>query len=533
LFGFEEFEPALRPLMAEVLAEAGVDGACAPVAGGCPWRPLNDAAAVCALAFHGVLKRNVHGGLARGALNALRKLVNDPTLTGKSAGGDDGGGRHPAGFLIGYCLREGLIVDAWGDYHFNGARFAAWSERGVKERMHRLADYAAGYLGGFGIGLLRELLERRRQEERGGGSRWISAAHLVPEGGLPALAGAIDVFEFMGYLHTSRHHGPAPARFAPCGEAGGDPDKAYEKMRKRETVIMPDFSVIIPQEASPSELMDFTKVGLLTAFDKVYKGEITRASVGNSLSMGVDAEQIRHWLRERRAAANVAKTVDEWIREWSRLFVTRDAALVAADERVAKAIGGFEPLRKHLAKVNAHAVFMIRPGSERKVLDTLEKMGFDTRPPGGGEHHDISGKKAADKSAHGGHADAVDAKHDDHQIKILSNDKNKWKPITDFSAAPIVSDDPPPAMRRTKYGSDLKALDVTEMIHVIDYALLTGYSLVIDYAGSAGIDDSIYTVSPLNVDKGIDAAIEAEIQGVRGRKRFYLNKINRMGVAAQ
>jgi hypothetical protein len=406
----------------------------------------------------------------------------------------------------------------------------------MKERMNRLTDYASGYLDGFGIGLLRELLDRRRQDELGGGSRWISAGHLVPEDGLPALARALDVFEFLGRLHTSRHHGTSPARFAPLEEAAGDPDKICEKMRKRDTVIMPDFSVIIPQEAPPPELIGFTEVGLLTAFDKVYKGEITKASVGNSLSMGVDAEHIRHWLRERHAAANVAKTVDEWIREWSRLFVTRDAALVATDEKVAKAISGFEPLRKHLVKVNAHTVFMIRQGSERKVLDTLEKMGFDTRAPGGSDRanaHDTSGKKWADKPAHGGHADTVDTKHDDHPIKILSHDKNKWKPLTDFSAVPAVSDEPPPTMRRTKYGSDLKALDVTEMIHVIDYALLTGYSLVIDYAGSACIKESIYTVSPLNVDKGIDAAIEAEIPSVRGRKRFYLNKINRIGVAAQ
>ena len=496
LFGFGEFEPALRPLMAGVLAEAGAAGECAPAAV-CPWRPLNDVAALCSLASQGQLTRSVHGGLSRSALNALKRLAHDPTLTGRSV--PDGDAGHPAGFLIGFCLNEGLIADEGQEYRLCRQRFAAWLDKSMKERMRGLNDFAAVFLGDFGIGLLRELLLRAQ-------GRWLSVNAIVPESGRSALARALGVLEFMGCAHTG--HSPGGARFAPCRHYEDDIDKLYAAEPKRDTVVMPDFTAIIPQEVSPSELFDFSKIGMLTAFDKVYRGQITKESVSNALSAGVEAERIREWMGERRAAANVVKTVDEWIREFSRLFISRGAILVSADERVTRQIASLEPLRRHLTEVGAHTVFMIRPGSEQKALDTLEKLGFDTRPPGNA-------------------ADAAKREEKPPPAAPPANER-RWEPVTDFSA-PAAQ---PPA-DRTKYGAGLKALEPGEMVHVADYAILTGHAVAIDYAGSTNIKQGVYTVTPLSVDKGIDAAIVAEIPCVRGRKQFYLNKIKRIGVVSR
>jgi len=498
LFGFDEFEPALRPLMADALAEAGAAGECAPAAV-CPWRPLNDVAALCSLASQGQLTRSVHGGLSRSALNALKRLVHDPTLTGKSV--QDGDAGHPAGFLIGFCLNEGLIVDAGPEYRLCRQKFAAWLEKGMKERARGLNDFALVFLSGFGIGLMREVLARAR-------GRWLSVGALVPESCHPALARAFGVLEFMGCAHAG--HSQGGARFASCGIFDDDMDNLYAAEPKRATVVMPDFTVVIPQEVSPSELFDFSRIGILTAFDKVYRGQITKESVSNALSMGVEAERMRGWLEERRAAANVSKTVDEWIREFSRLFVGCGALLVSADEKVTRQIASLEPLRRHLREVGAHAVFMISPGSEQKTLDMLEKLGFDTRAPGSA-------------------ADAADAVKREGKPAPPPVGEKRWEPLTDFSAA---SPESQPA-NRTKYGAGLRALEPDEMAHVVDYAILTGHAVVIDYDGSTNIKQGVYTVTPYGVDKGIDAAIVAEIPCVRGRKQFYLNKIRRIGVVAR
>ena len=508
LFGFDEFEPALRASMAEALAEAGVAGECASAPSVCPWRPLSDVAAFCALAAQGQLTRSVHGGLSRSALNALKRLVHDSTLTGKSV--SDGELGHPAGFLTGFCLNEGLIIDAGAEYRVNRQRLSAWLDRSMKERLNKLTAYAAGFLGGFGLGLAREMLGCS-------GGRWLSVNSLVSEPERGALARAVNVLAFLGYVHIGSSPASSGIRFVPCklvdDADADDADKLFAKEPKRDTVVMSDFSAVIPQEVPPAELFEFSKVGILCALDKVYKGQITKESVSNALSAGTDPEEMRGWLRARNASANVIKTVDEWMREFSRLFVCGGPMLMTADEKVTRQIASFEPLRKHIVEVSAHTVFGIRPGSEQKVQDILEKLGFDTRTSGG-------------------LADIV-VKHEE-KASDMRNDiravQEQWQPLTDFSSTPEPTK---PAMRWTKYSSELKALEISELIQVVDYALLTGNALRIDYDGSASIKQSIYTVMPVSIDKGIDAAVEAEIPCVRGRKQFYLNKIKRIGVVAQ
>ncbi|MCL2182627.1 MAG: helicase-associated domain-containing protein [Chitinispirillia bacterium] len=506
LFGFDEFEPPLRALMAGELALAGAAGECSsPPAPVCPWRPLNDVAALCTMAAQGQLTRSVHGGLSRSALNTLKKLVHDPTLTGKSV--PDGELGHPAGFLIGFCLDEGLIAEAGPAYRVCRQRLAAWLDRSMKDRLSRLAACASRFLGGFGFDLARELFARCE-------GQWLSVNLLVPEPERQALLRAVDIFEFFGYVHTGHSHSSSGVRFVPCKvlSDAADADRLFAKERRRDTVVMSDFSVVIPQEVPPAELFEFSKVGALAGFDKVYRGQITKESVSNALSAGVGAGEMRGWLEERRAAANVVKTVDEWIREFGRLSVCHGAVLMASEEKVARQIAALEQLRKYLVEVSAHTIFRIRPGSEQKVQDILEKFGFDTRMPQGFAEAAVKHEERP--------ADAYDD----------MNSREYWKPLTDFSQT---AEEPPPAMRWTKYSAELKALELNEIMQVVDYALLTGNALTIDYDGSASIQQSVYTVTPISIDKGLDAAIEAEIPCVRGRKQFYLNKIKRIGVVAK
>jgi hypothetical protein len=533
LFGFDEFEPTLRPLLAEALFGFGDAGECLPSAPAAvnPMRPLSDVAVVCSLAAQGQLTRNVHGGLSRSALNALKRLIHDPTLSGRSAASGVLG--HPAGFLIGYCLKEALIVDTEAEYAVDRQAFSAWLNRSVKERLRRINDYVEDFLEGSGFELAIELLKRAE-------GHWVAVNQMLPEVDRQAFIRALGVFEFLGRVQTGHSHGGL--RFAPCRLAADDVAAFSADEHKRDTVIMPDFSVIIPQEVSPAELFDFSVIGILSAFDKVYNGQITKESVSNALSAGVDAELLRGWLRKRNAAANVVKTVEEWIREFCRLYVSRGIVLASCDETVTRQIAALEPLRKHLTEMKAHTVFMIKQGSEHKVLNMLEKLGFDTRMPGGeavnidkvsrgaGRRADSADIPADDEDAESAWQD--DDTDDDIQDRQTPSGFRRFAPLTDFGTAP---DSPrqKTAMNRTKYGSGLKALEQSEMIHVVDYAMLTNQALVIDYNGSAYIKPNIYTVVPLGLDKGIDAAVEAEIPYVRGRKQFYLDKIKRIAVVAQ
>jgi hypothetical protein len=531
LFGFDEFEPTLRPLLAEALFGFGDAGECSPPAlvAVNPRRPLSDAAVVCSLAAQGQLTRNVHGGLSRSALNTLKRLIHDPTLSGRSAA--SGALGHPAGFLIGYCLKEALIVDTEAEYTVDRQSFSAWLNSSAKERLRRLNDYVGEFLEGSGFELASELLKRAD-------GHWVAVNQMLPEADRQTFIRALGVFEFLGRAQTGHSHGGL--RFAPCRLAD-DAAKLNAGEPTRDTVIMPDFSVIIPQEVSPAELFDFSVIGILSAFDKVYNGQITKDSVSNALSAGVDAELLRGWLRKRNAAANVVKTVDEWIREFCRLYVSRGFVLASCNETVTRQIAALEPLRKHLTEMKAHTVFIIKRGSEHKVLNMLEKLGFDTRMPGGeainidkDSRRDAGRADSVEAPADGADAETAwqDEETDDTQGRRAPSGVRCFAPLTDFGAAP---DSPrqKTVMNRTKYGSGLKALEPSEMIQVVDYAMMTNQSLVIDYDGSAYIKRNIYTVVPLGLDKGIDAAVEAEIPYVRGRKQFYIDKIKRIAVVAQ
>jgi len=501
-FGFNEFEPVLRPLMAKTLVQNGVLAkANVKNAAVCPWRPLNDVSAVCSMAFHNLLKRSRYGGISRSGLNQLKNLIHDSTLTGK--GKPDKEEYHPAGFLIGYCLKEAFIVSVESGYALDRPLFKAWLKKSVKTRLNSIMEYASVFCGSFGFALLTEMLCVC------GASR-VSIKKIIEEQDRETLLTAFKVFEFLGYL-TLEESG-SDLFFTPCNftdkYAGEDPDKLLSNQKTVSVVIMPDFSVIIPQEVSPSELFDFANIGILKTFDKVYKGQINRQSVCNAMSHGASDTDMRLWLTKRASPANVLSTVEEWCREFSRLYVSHDNILVSSNEKVTLQLLACEQLREHLTQVKAHTVFRIRSGSEQKIFDALEKLGFDSRS---------SDEKPAIVPVVENQGAAVEEK--------------QWKPLTDFSFAGTAEHTL--TMRRTKYGSELKALDISEITHVVDYAILTAQQIIIDYEGSSQIKQSVYTVLPLSLQKGAEPVIEAQIPRSKTRKMFFLRKIKRIGVVQQ
>ncbi len=494
-FGFDEFEPHLRALMAQELSSAAQTNDYVHPVSVLSWRPLNDVAVVCGLAFQRQLVRSRTGGLTRSALNPLKRLTHDSTLTGKSGGID---GDSAAGFLIGLSLKKGFITATESEYSLNLQCVKDWLSKSMKEQLKGVTDYAVTYSGFMRLELLKEMLARSS-------GNWFSAT-FVPEQDRKILLQGLKAFEFLGFLDLGRSD--SDIRFSAVSHSGEDPDHLYAEQHRGPVVVMPDFSTLIPAESSPSDIFMYFRLGSLSVFDKIYRGIIDKNSISNALSRGVESTDLRDWLVERQAPSNVVTSVQEWIREFSRLYVSRNAVLVSADERVTLQISSFEPLRKYLDPVSAHAVFRIHPGSEQKVIDTLVSLGFDPRTPG--EEKTVN---ACTEPAIGSIFPPV-----------------SWEPVTEESKP---GEEPQTAMRGTKYGAELKTLDLNEMVHVIDYAILTGQRILIDYEGSPYIKQNIYTILPLNIQKGVEPIIEAEVPRTRTRKQFYLRKIKRIGVVSQ
>jgi len=449
------------------------------------------------MVFHNLLKRSRYGGISRSGLNQLKDLVHDLTLTGKGKAGKEE--YHPAGFLIGYCQKEAFIVTVESGYALDLPLFRTWLKKSIKTRLSGIMDYASVFCDYFRFALLREMLGVC-------GTSPLSVKLMAEEQDRETLLQALKVFDFLGYLTLEESGGNL--FFTPCRFTSEDPDKLLSNQRTVSMVIMPDFSVIIPQEVSPAELFDYANIGILKNFDKVYKGQINRQSVCNAMSHGVDDTDMRLWLLKRTSPANVLSTVEEWCREFSRLYICHDTVLVSANEKVTLQISTYEQLREHLTQISAHAVFRIRKGSEQKIFDILEKLGFDPRTP-----------------------DEPPAIIPCVENQPAATAEKEWKPLTDFSSA--CATEHTLTMRRTKYGSELKALDISEMTHVVDYAILTAQQIIIDYEGSSLIKQNIYTVLPLSLQKGAEPVIEAQIQRSKARKLFFLRKVKRIGVVQQ
>jgi hypothetical protein len=484
-FGFPEFEPALRLFCAKTLADAGeVRGTVPqedPYGGGTAAvaRQLNDMAIVAVLALQGILKKKKQGGLTREALHAVAALTH--------AGHD-----CPAGLLL-YCgLKAGILKEDDAGYSLTTDKFEAWLSKPAEHRLSSLAGCAAVFAGSWNVELLREIFSRLD-------GAWLSC-RIFPEQDRAAAVIALRQFRWAGAVALARA-GRETVFGAVREEAVRLPPE-----KNGAVVVLPDFTAIIGQETTPEQLYAFGLVGALQSLDHVYKGAIDRGILSDSLVRYVKRETLLGRLASWRAPPNVIATVREWIREFHRLYLTDGPVLVVADGKVAFEIGSYGPLRGFLEPVPAHALFRIRPGTEGAVKDILRNIGYDFRMP------------------------CCDPEPEDKKERLKTDilTLETWEPVVSPS-----KDSPalPLQLPGKKYGTGLKVFDLNETMHVIEYAILTGQRLMVDYDGSPLLRKGLYVLVPDSVSSGTEPILEGTLNGGR-TKRIHVRRINRIGIGA-
>jgi hypothetical protein len=479
-FGFPEFEAALRTLCADTLVGAGVVRDTMTMVSKVPLsasQQINDMATVAVLALQGVLAKKKQGGMTRNTLHAIARLTHE-------------GSECSANLLI-YCgLQTGILRENTMGYSLAGGEFEAWLSRPADIQLAELVRCASTFAGSWCVELLHETLRRS-------GGSWLSCS-IFPEGERTAAVDTFRILRWAGLVELSRT-GSETMFGAVREKTAGLPSK-----KNGAVVVLPDFTAVIAQEATPEHLYDFGHIGALQSLDRVYKGAIDRRILNNSLASGLRADRVFARLAEWQAPANVVATIREWIREFYRLYIAEGQVLVATDEKVAFEIGSYGPLRDYLEPVPAHTLFRIRPGAEAAVREILGNIGYDYRMP------------CRDRVA-------VDEKRSMEIAGVLSE---AWEPVVTAAGEP-----PKPALplRGKKYGTGLKFFDLNEMLHVIDYAILTGQELMIDYGGSPLLRKAVYTMTPLSRTTGAEPVLEGTLNGGR-KKKFSICKISRIGV---
>lgn len=490
LFPFPEFEPFLRSVLVATLTPVLAhksDGSASPQ---WSWRCCTTVTLFVALAAQHLLLRKKNGKLGMAALQQIKKLVH----IGDLKKNDDINVLTEV--ILDYCTTNKLLYENESEYSLNATVFNEWLSLPLNEREEQLITFIIENGGGWSVALLREVSANADNE-------WLTSAAFEDEDlqelrkGLVALqlAGIVDVKKVGNHL-----------LFSCVSKETGTADDAEQPV-----VIMPDFTIIIPQEVKPETLFVFSRFCKVLSLDRVYHGCIEKSVLTEALSGGMEGERILEALQKWKTPDNVLESVREWIREFNRLSLATGSVLIAAEQSVTEQMDSLDQLEPYLEKVPAHTVYRIRPGSEHIVRDIVRKYGFDERMP---------------QSPHTTRSEEEDVE----TLLAAQSRESDWRVIVEDNPEGVK---PVQAFRGTKYGAELKELELSEVVQVIDYAILTGQQLAFSYDGSPYLRKGIYTIIPKHCSKSAEPLLDGALVRTGARKQFYVQKILSIGVVPQ
>lgn len=448
---------------------------------------LNDFTMILVLAQKGLLKKKKDGELAQASINEFNNVLH---ITAEKAIGKNNqeSSKNKILLLLSYGMEKDYLSENRESFTTTIAQIKEYLSKPDHECYSDFTVFASAYFGGWSAGIMDAFHDRA-------GNTWSTTDHL-PVSCRDRFDTILEILHYIGKIEL-RREGTNLAWRPANGSGGLGSTSQYVR-------ILPDFSAVLPQEVPSEDLFHFSLTGSITNLDRVYKGIINRETVNESLSRDVDGEELISCMEKWNAPVNVVETVREWIREFTRVSIMANDIIVTGDEKSTLQVGSFEPLAEIIEPLAAHTVFKIKKGHENEAKDKLLAMGFDPRMPAKGipqpsSAHDLTRKNA------------------EVELILSSNFKksatNRSRPMTSG-----------------KYSDELKELDQSEMNHVIEYALLMGNSLILDYEGSDGINSGIYTIIPQKVIKDAVLCVRGK-ESVSGETmEFLIKQIKRIGV---
>jgi hypothetical protein len=493
--GFDEFEPFLRTVLAHAIVEKirtpqQKDGHFFP-----PELCSRDIAMVVALASQEKLTKTKTGQLSKASDLAVDRLLHGAHSSFDSVAGF----ARPILLGIEYAHRKGLIALHGEKYLACHEKMSAWMARPAQDLASDFVAFAFSSQPLWRKSMVNEMLSVADNP-------WLCASSFGT-GMKNETTAAVKLFAYLGLVEYCKIGGDylfrGPRR-APPGRNGISGDR---QTQSATVIIVPDFSVMLSQEITPEALYWFSKIGTLESLDKVYKGKISKEVLCDSLAAGISAEKLLELLGNWRCPGNVLETAKEWIREFSRVFMETGAIVVSSEEKVTKQLRAYGPLAQCLSPVPAHCIFKVIKGKEDTVAALLAEMGFDPRSPLQ-KPSEASGERQGDYGS-------------------LVKNESKLAPIFDYGED---EENSGCRFQQGKYSSQMKALEPTELIHVIDFSLLMGCNLRIEYNGSPGVRKGVYLVHPLQCHKSPQPLLEAESGRTSVKKAFLLERIAKIGV---
>ena len=448
--------------------------------------PAADLAVLLCTVLAAPLPVNRDGDPAKPTVNALRRILH-VRHCGPFAG-DYRDAKAVIDFMLDFARSEGLVFPVGNTVHTTREIVEDWLTRNPQSVTEAMQVFARERDGAFDRTVFDALITAAGE----GGLRLIDG---TPRSREDLYGEQLTHYAWLGIIDAGMDSNRMV--FAPPRTS------FYAHADESSITILPDFSAIVPQESPLPLLALFHRCGTFTALDRIYKGAVTREAVTASICAGYTAEEIMATLDQFRAPPNVSLTVREWVREFSRVAVISAETVIAADERTAAQISGAPALQEVLEEVPCAKLFRVRAGQEGRAETLLAAMGFDPRFPGS------SGSTPP--------AAVWPEESDDARLSVQTDV---------FSKVPSATI----AVGSGKYSSELKALELADLLHVMDYAILMGNRLRLEVDAFPGTKAGEYAIDPVHLDKGAEGHIEGTPEGSKVDKKFPLKKILRIGV---
>jgi hypothetical protein len=492
--GFEDCGDVLREPMAGALADYARKALKLEPSRFYRWRCVNDLAVLLSVALQGQLQRTQKGTLVRASAQLLRRLFHATAQTCVFET-EEKDFECIIELLLAYAVQAGLLLEEEKNYTATHERVREWTALTPGQQWDDLLEFCTEYIGEWRL----EMFDAMREKL---GGDWLDVRALTGRAGTTQVGAALLLLHYLGYADAVNDKGGVYWRLAQreAEEAGGG------QAPGAGVIISADFSVVLTQEVSSHTLYCFSLLGTFSNFDCIYRANIDRETVNNSLSSGIPGDELLTYLMQWHAPENVTITVAEWIREFSRLYVTQTAIIAAFDEKTTLQIQSYKPLQGLIEPIPSHAVFAIREGKERQVREMLLAMGYDIRFP----------QKTA-------------VRDEEENLAAPVQPSASLAPVYDFV---LPEKEEEQTIKAGKYSAELKALELSELLHVLDYAMLMGHTVTFDYAGSQYIRKGEYTIRPLAMRKTNDPLLEGMVVPGNKSKTFFIKKILKIGVNA-
>lgn len=485
LKGFDEFMEPLQEQLLQTLRQLFTSSVHKSQNRFYTFETVNDTMVVLLLAAQGLLTHTRTGALTKASRLLCGKLLHCAKGVWRAEV------ESIVQKLLLFGLQRGLLCMDEDRYHEQEQRLLEWVSYEREFLYEDIGRFFAEQVNSWQWPLINALFEHYPGE-------WFSTAALEPPVE-SAVRQALMVGSFVGLLQVRRD-----GEGILFGTALASEEMGAVAGAEIRPMVLPDFSVIIPQECSHDVLYWYSRFGALGSFDKIYRGQLSRESISDALAGGYRAEQILERLAQWEAPGNVVSTVREWIGEFGRVSLYQGAVLLACSDTLAHQLEGFEPLRGMIEPVEVQRVYVVKAGFERVVEERMRAMGFDTRFP----------RMAAARSC---------------SLEQLLAPPSAQEGAVVFGLENSAQEVPRPAPGG-KYGSELQQRSESEIDNIVDYAILMGQGLKIDYEGTTGIKRGVYTVEPLRMIRSGIIGLEGRDCASNTNKVFLRAKIIRIGV---